>query len=274
MSDEDTPTLDDERFEKLVVEGLKATSGRVLQCARHAFHHLERAGQIVDIDPEMAMFRAITAEEEAATAVFFSVRQRRYANAEKIQLWSHPYKAALYPFVMQVYKFLASVSSQFPPIRLRLVEEAERPHLVWEFLAPDGRWGMPDTPFDFLVSEAQPGQPYHFERQLEEFSQGPAQGNVKKYIEERANTRNLLLYADEAGRPGVVGGTTETLTEQRKRVVKLCLLACMIAPYKERALFVQQALNAFLMMMGKLGKEDLEKVVYTPEIREDDDEGA
>ena len=42
------------------------------------------------------------------------------------------------------------------------------------------------------------------------------------------------------------GGTTETLKEQRKRVVRLCLLACMIAPYKERATFVQQTLNAFL----------------------------
>ncbi len=93
-----------------------------------------------------------------------------------------------------------------------------------------------------------------------------------KYIEERANTRNLLLYADESGRPGVVGGTTETLKEQRKRVVRLCLLACMIAPYKERATFVQQTLNAFLLMMGKLDKEALEKFVYTPETREDKDD--
>ena len=62
MSSEEIPTLDDDKLEALVVEGLKATSGRVLQCARHAFHHLERAGLIVDIDPEMAMFRAITAE--------------------------------------------------------------------------------------------------------------------------------------------------------------------------------------------------------------------
>ena len=274
MSDEETPTLDDEKLEELVVEGLKATTGRVLQCARHAFHHLERASQIVDIDPEMAMFRAITAEEESATAVFFSLRQRRYANSEKIQLWSHPFKAAVYPFVMQVYSFLASVSSQFPSIRLRLVEEEAKPHLIWEFLAPDGRWGRPDTPFNFLVSENQPGQAYHFERQLEDFTQGPAQGNVRKYIEERANTRNLLLYADEAGRPGVIGGTAETLREQRRRVVRLCLLACMIAPYKERALFVQQALNAFLLMMGKLDKETLEKIEYTPEIREDDEEDA
>jgi hypothetical protein len=274
MSDEEIPTLDDERLEKLVLEGLKATSGRVLQCAHHAFHHLERAGQIVEIDPEMAMFRAITAEEEAATAVFFSLRQRRYANADKIQFRSHQYKAALYPFVMQVRNFLASVSSQFPPIRLRVVEENAKPHLIWEFKAPDGRWGRPDTPFNFLFSEAQTAQAYHFERQLEEFAQGPARGNVKKYIDELANTRNLLLYADESGRPGVVGGTSETLKEQRRRVVRLCLVACMIAPYKERALFVQQTLNAFLVMMGKLDQETLEKAVYTPEIREGDEEDA
>src|ERR1700687_4648027 len=269
---EDTPLLDDELFERRVMQGLKGTRGRVLQGAQHAFHHLERASVIVELDPEMAMFRAITAEEEAATAVFASLRHRGYVNSEKIQLRSHFYKAALYPFVMQVYSFMASLSSEFPPLRLKLLEEEQRdPHLIWELLDPQGRWGRPDPPFNFLVSEGSTRQPYHFERQLEEFANGPAQGNVQKYLEKRANVRNLLLYADESGRPGVVGGTLETLREQRRHVVSLCFVACMIAPYRERAMFVQQALNAFLLMIGKLDKDTVESFVYRSGVSGGDD---
>jgi len=268
MATSDTPPLTDEKRERLVREALQSsTTGRVRHCANHAFHHLERAAQLVDIDPEMAMLRAITAEEEAATAVFLSLKQRRYPNAELLQLRSHPHKLGLYIFVSEVRNFFASVSHQFPPMRLLLKEVEGGSRLIWQLLAPDGRWAEPDTPFNFLVSDASPSQPYHFERQLEELANRIADGDIKDYIVTTANTRNLLLYADDDGLPAVVGGVDETLKAQRERVVTLCMVACMIAPYKERALFVMQALNAFLSMMGKIDKEALAEISYKAEIR-------
>jgi hypothetical protein len=167
----------------MVRKALQHTTGRVRHCANHAFHHLERAGKILTIDPEMAMLRAITAEEEAAVAVFLTLRQRRYPNSEKLQIRSHLYKIGLHPFVMRVYNFLVSTSTEFPPIRLRLAEEESRTNLIWEFRAEDGRWGGPDTPFNFLVSNGETMRPYHFERQMEELAQSLAHGDIKAYIE-------------------------------------------------------------------------------------------
>ena len=62
---------------------LREIKGRARQSAFHAFEHLDKAERIAELDPEMAVFRAITAEEEAATAVFFSLKQRGYDRAKK-----------------------------------------------------------------------------------------------------------------------------------------------------------------------------------------------
>lgn len=247
-------------LEQTVRECLGVFKGRMRHCALHAFHHLERAQSIVGIDPEMAMFRAITAEEEAATAVFFALRQRQYDRATATEFRSHVHKLGVYPFLMQINDFFASLK-HLPRTRLRRIEEQGQPRLVVEIETPDGRWGQPVPPLNMLISEGN-GRPYHFERQLAELASGPASGDVQKQIETIANTRNLLLYANESGRPGIVGGTEKILAEQRKRVVTLNLLVCMIAPYSERAILVQQCLNAFLLMMGKIDKATVAGIDY------------
>lgn len=265
------PTMD---VEAAVRECLRALNGRTRHCALHAFHHLERAESIVAIDPEMAMFRAITAEEEAATAVFFALRQRQYERATTIPFRNHVWKLGLYPFLMQINNFFASLKN-IPRTRLRKIEERGQPRLVIEIETPDGRWGQPVPPLNMLISEGN-GRPYHFERQLAEFASGPAGGSVQKHIEAIANTRNLLLYADESGRPGVVGGTEEMLAQQRKRVVRLNLLVSLIAPYSEKAILVQQSLNAFLIMMGRIDEAAVAAINYgiKPPAELLDDDGA
>lgn len=44
-------------------------AGRVRHCSRSAFVHLRKAWRLHGVDDEMSAFRAITAEEEAATAL-------------------------------------------------------------------------------------------------------------------------------------------------------------------------------------------------------------
>jgi len=260
----ESATLDREQFERMVREGLKATTGRVRHCAFHALRHLERAKAIAAIDPEMAIFRAITAEEEAATSVFLSLLQRRYPRADQLQIKSHLYKLGLYPFISKVYNFLASMSGQFPPMRLNLIEESGKTLLVWEFQAPDGRWAMSDPPLNVQLSTDLSLTPYRFNHQLEELKGESARGEIKRLIEQIANQRNTLLYADDAGIPAVTAGVEETLDNQRRRVLRLCFLVCLIAPYKEHAIFVQQVLGAFLYMMGKIDEETFTNISYTP----------
>jgi hypothetical protein len=68
-----------------------SAKGYSKQCARSAIHHLELAWKIKDVDPEMAIFRAITSEEEAATAIFIALKDKGYLNAKKIKFKKHSY---------------------------------------------------------------------------------------------------------------------------------------------------------------------------------------
>lgn len=253
-------------FERAVRECLAEFGGRVKQCSFHAFHHLEKAQEISEIDPEMAAFRAITAEEEAATALFFSLREKGYEGARKLQYRSHLYKLGVHRFLVAISGFFASMEEQYPERRLRKTEnEAGKPRIIWEFKAPDGRWAQPVPPLHLMISNAD-GQPYHFERQIEAMKSEASQSDLKKYLESIANRRNELLYANERGRPGIVGGLDDMLAEQRRRVVRICILVCMIQPYNDKALFVQQCLNAFLLMIGKVDEQALEIFDYDVEL--------
>jgi hypothetical protein len=62
---------------------------------RNSSHHLERALRLKEIDPEMAVFRAITAEEEAATAIFLVLKEKSYHNADTIRFKDHACKQVL-----------------------------------------------------------------------------------------------------------------------------------------------------------------------------------
>jgi hypothetical protein len=71
-------------------------------CFRSAINHLERAEKLFSIDSSMAVFRCITAEEEAATGLMLCLKERGYLNAEKLNTRMHDQKNA----VIQFYKIL------------------------------------------------------------------------------------------------------------------------------------------------------------------------
>jgi hypothetical protein len=62
---------------QLALEALsQKLAGRPRHSAANAFRTLRRAWKIAEIDPEIALFLAITAEEEAATALMVSLQSR------------------------------------------------------------------------------------------------------------------------------------------------------------------------------------------------------
>lgn len=87
----------------------ESAKGHSRNCARSAIRHIEMAWTIKDIDPEMAVFRAITAEEEAATAIFLALKEQRYESANKIKYKKHPYKLALEPFIRSICTFFRKI---------------------------------------------------------------------------------------------------------------------------------------------------------------------
>ena len=62
-------------FEKQVEGLFLKTLAPGKNCARNAFRHIASAFDLAERAPEMAAFQAITAEEEAATAVFHAIRR-------------------------------------------------------------------------------------------------------------------------------------------------------------------------------------------------------
>ncbi len=231
----------------------ESAKGHSRNCARSAIRHIEMAWKIKDIDPEMAVFRTITAEEEAATAIFLALKEQRYEGANKIKHKKHSYKLALEPFIGSICKFSEKWSKVpgFPfgdKFQLIITGEGKEQKLEISFYYKDGLITS-TPPLGFEISKN--GKPYYFEEELLEITSLDNREGFIQYIQEVANKRNQVLYAQSNGMPNVQNA--EGYIRRRKNVVFILLrVFALIYPYKEKALFVQQALSAFLAMMGDI----------------------
>lgn len=253
-------TLDLIELDREVVQIINdSAKGYTKSCAGNAIHHLEKSWQIKDIDPEMAVFRAITAEEEAATSIFIALKEKGYDNSQKLKFKNHTYKQALAPFFQAIAKFIAD-ASQLPNFPFGknfnlLIDSKEDPKkLKLSLVLPNGVNAFPIPPLHFSVSMN--GKTYTFEKELTEITTGQSKKEIIKYIKELANLRNCLIYSTPEGIPKIKGKIDGHLQKRQKTVFSFLRVLCLIFPYKEKALFVQQALNAFLVMLG-----DIEEII-------------
>ena len=72
---------------------------------RSAINHLRRAELLMSIDRPMAVFRCYTAEEEAASALIYCLKERRYVNADRLNPRNHIQKNAVIPFLSILKRF-------------------------------------------------------------------------------------------------------------------------------------------------------------------------
>ena len=96
-------------FEKRLVSLVEKSKSRGRSRIRNALNHLERAWGLRDTDLEMAAFRAITAEEEAASGLMYSLQEIGYLNSEKLRPKFHWHKSAVTPFVAVISQFFAGI---------------------------------------------------------------------------------------------------------------------------------------------------------------------
>src|SRR5574337_1991633 len=247
-----------EEIDGVVFECINATAkGYGRNCARNAVSHLEAAWKIKNIDPEMAVFRAITAEEEAATAIFIALKEKGYENANKIKFKSHLYKQAVAPFITAISKFGADVA-QWPDFpfgenyELSVDGEGKDRKLTLHFNLPRGlATPIPPLGFEIILN----GKPYYFEKELLEITSGQSRSDIIKYVQDIADLRNSLLYARPEGIPKITVKIDGHLEKRRRTVMIFLRIFSLIHPYKEKALFAEQALKAFLLMMGQIEDE-------------------
>lgn len=249
-------------FHRGLEECVGKLGGRVKHCGRSAFHHLRRAWALHGVDNEMSAFRAITAEEEAASALILSLQQKRYPGAGRLNFRDHLHKAALTPFFNAVAKVLALMDFAKPT--LRLSPDADPPRVTFfvdmsraGVRSPEPLFAEPDEPLNFVIRmESKDGASgvHMFEEQLREVAQGNSLDEIVAFLREEANRRNQLLYATDTGIPAATF-TEGFLLERLRRVAVLLTLTVAIQQTPTHQLFAVQYLKAFLRALRKMDGE-------------------
>lgn len=248
-----------EQLEK-AVEKLKIP--RVKHPARSAWNHLKKAWVLHPIDSEMSLFRAITAEEEAATALIRALQEQRYPNAKLLNSQAHPHKAAIWPFIIAFADKLTERNIPLPHVALR-VEGSPRIELSMDIGGPSGLhtplWGTPDEPFNWSMWSDYTGKmkPHDFSVELAALASRNGAKSISAYISEEANKRNRILYASDEGIPAIFFADSLLLGKRQRVTVLLTLTIAVMQTRKHQMGFVQ-CLDALLRAIDRFSGEAVE----------------
>jgi hypothetical protein len=251
-------------FEEKTEEAIDECKGAVKHCAKNALYHLRKGWEIANIDLEMAVFRGITAEEEAASCLFYTLKNQKYKNSDKLQFKDHTYKQALYPHIISIRNNFAEIELNGNPFGenfyLEHFEYNNRKALRLHLKMPNmGMIATPIPPLHFSITSPDTGKVITFERNFKETYQGEQFVTALKYVKHIANERNQLLYASEKGSPRISGDITTYLEDQKRKVFTILHIMLLTDPWinKGHSMFVQQALDSFLLLLEKIKESEV-----------------
>jgi len=255
-------------FENNLIEALDDCRGAIKHCSKNAIKHLEKSWKIRKIDMEMAIFRGITAEEEATSALFYCLKNHQYKNANQLLFKEHTHKLSAFPFIQGIGNFLSSFLSQesspFGDFQIKFTEISNRKAIELSVNIPaENITATPTPPLHFVITNQETGKPRTFEDDFKKLISGESYTDILKYIKDKATTRNELLYANNQGRPKVEGDIELYLNNQKSKVMILLIITLMIDPWERKegkSLFVQQALNSFLLLLKRIDESELSEL--------------
>ncbi len=211
------------------------------KCFEAALVHLGYAHEIAEIDPAMAMFRSITAEEEAATAVFRSLQKLKYPRADELLPKFHLHKAAALPFILSVVKHSKHLRiGGADGIRIGIPKNESPQRLTIALILTgqlQGTFAHPNPPLNLKLTEGNDNRTPDYRRYLVELLDAGDLKDIRKYFEQKANQRNILLYAGPRGLLKPRHDIQAYLNQQKNCVVVLLKTALLIWPYKEQQPF-------------------------------------
>ncbi|PXW40591.1 hypothetical protein DFO54_1167 [Erwinia sp. AG740] len=226
-------------------------------CFLSSLMHLEKAYKLETIDKEMAIFRAITAEEEAATGLMMCLKELNYKNAEKLRTRDHVCKNAISAFLVTIINDINEVAhANFDSLLMRVDRSDKSPSL--KLGIPLSRFGQsliawPVPPLN--VHAKKNGLKFSYKNQLRELINKKGKRDVISYIKELANERNKLLYASPKGVAQATDNALNYINLKEQRVIFLLRAYLLIFPYKEKQQMVQDSIDAFLAMLGTISYE-------------------
>lgn len=239
-------------FERNLIEiAFERTPAPGRFAARNAVRHLERAWRIRKVDPEMAVFRGITGEEEAARAIIHALQRRRYPGAEQLNWRKHTHKAAIVPFM----EIISRLAARMPSVgwQFEIVKEDPEPVRLRIPVKIDGvdQFAYPDPPLNLSIGG--PHRRYAFDRETNELLSTLEAKTLEDAIRKRANERNRLLYASEQGFTVVDPEPAErSIVHRRSAVMAMLGVYTLIDVYSEHQRFVTDTLSTFERLLQNL----------------------
>jgi hypothetical protein len=207
----------------------------------------------------MAIFRGITAEEEAASGLMWCLRELEYVGASYLMPRNHVHKHAAIPFLRIIGLFFGQTFDKtLKEYGLHIKDEDGQRRLMLAFpikVAGEDTWAYPIPPLNFGVSVAGTGLPPSYATQISAYVTAKGANSIKSYLKKEANLRNEILYAGPDGYPQVPELKAEFIQEKTSHVLTLLQTYLLIQPYPERQPYVQDALTAFLSVVGAIGSQ-------------------
>ncbi len=247
-------------FEKEAIKILDSMpKSRSRNCFRSALQHLEKAHRLLDFDLEMAAFRAITAEEEAASGLMYSLKELHYPESENLNPRSHSQKNAVTAFLKAVANMPAELQREYHFEFILEINKNEPKPLLGLAIKNSIHWpdlkARPQPPLGFLATTDEKVR--SFSPYLAELASRHEEKDFKSHIDRLANFRNKLLYADEMGIPIIKEIPPGAIEQWKNHVISLLYGYLLIKPHKEHQLFVSQLLSSFLVALQKIPIGDL-----------------
>ena len=225
-------------------------------CFRSALNHLSKAFLISATDPEMAIFRAITAEEEAASGLMQSLTQHKYPDSDGLKPHDHVQKHAVTPFIQAILSHLSFLRfSDIHDLRLAIKNVDGKPRLVTALkvtLDEEQNWAVPIPPLNLSVRDGNTGESPSYVVDFRRVIKPKGYRNILRYLRREANLRNTVLYASPEGYPVVSDFDDRFILERQARVLLILKATLLISPYSEHQPFVVSAISAFIKIASRI----------------------
>ncbi|AAO10891.1 hypothetical protein VV1_2535 [Vibrio vulnificus CMCP6] len=195
--------------------------------------------------PEVSAFLAITAEEEAATALFLALKNKKYNRAKELNKKRHQHKGGVYPFLSLLKETILALK-EGPTYEL-IIEEGPKAsllklrHII--FIDGEYRYFYPDPPLNLFSLDSMGKAQDYFEG-VKSIAVERGILSIRDHIEKVANIRNTILYASDSSLPNV-SNVEEMLSRHIGAALIIQMIYLLVVQNKKQNL-VEQCLDVFL----------------------------
>ena len=188
--------MDDDHIKKMLAIAGASFVGRAKYSFYNSLQSLSLGHEISSIDPAMATFRYLHAEEEAIVCLIENLKTAKYANSKLLNIKDHTIKAR----VLMAFKLGHSLVEEFP---LSFAFDLKKDRVCGKFGEENPLYT--DDPLNFLISSTSEGLNSESVEKafLDKLVSQISNKTVLKTAQKIADRRNQLLYSSNNGYPAL-----------------------------------------------------------------------